>query len=293
MIASQPSKVSSDTTPIREKRQECLRQQVLEKRRRGVVSEAFWHTGEAVIDHEETVHPSPVDRLFANAILAPVFVVGVVVGPWVVFGSLLSSDASALGGVCLVGLPYALVLLLFYGGYMSLLSNHTVRISLASGTIEEIITTKHHSGKIYALMTTLMRGGLSEKRTSYPLKEVRRIDLHDPFADEASGPFIFVRGMNILGRTWKVDITPFHRELYRQGKRSPDRRRMAAIKTAERYADVLGVEIASRISLADVSWDLRDEFDDDWVLAWSDRTAVSNQNRRLLDEEQKQRQEVQ
>jgi hypothetical protein len=258
----------------------------------GFVSGAFWNTGEAVIGLEETVHPTPVDRLFANAILAPAFVAGVVVGPLLVFGSLLSGDASVLGGVCLVGLPYALVLFLFYGGYMTLLSDHTVRISPASGTIEEIITTQHNSGKMYALVTALMRGHLSEKRTSYPLKEVRRIDLHDPYADHASGPFIYVRGMNILGRRWKVDITPFHRELYRQGRRSPDRRRIAAIKTAERYAEVLGVEIASRFALSDVSWDLRDEFGDDWVLAWSDRTAVFDQNRRLLDEEQKQRQEV-
>ena len=241
------------------------------------MDEKFWEDGVKVIDHEETVYASRGDRLIADVLVGPLFYFAAFGFPilWLMIG-----DAKiVVAGILFGSLPFGLVLLLFYGLYTNLQSDHTVRINSVNGTIEEIITMKE-----------------KVKHTAYPLKEVMRISLSDPFGGDEYGSgayFISIKGMNIRGVKWSVDITPFHRELYKQGKPSADRKRIAAIKTAERYAEMLDVEIGSWLILSSVSRDLRNEFGTEWVHKWSDRHTITEQNRRLLDEENKQRQKVQ
>ncbi len=99
--------------------------------------------------------------------------------------------------------------------------------------------------------------------------------------------------MNTRGVGWWVDLTKFAWERYKQGERSSDHRRIAYIKTAEHFAEMLDVEIRSSLVLFNVSRDLREEYGTEWVHKWSDQTRINEQYRRLLDEENKQRQKVQ
>lgn len=237
------------------------------------MDEKFWETDTKVVDEEETVPSSPPSRFFAKLVLAPLFFFTAVVVP---FLWLMSGDVdTVIGGMLFFAVPFALVPLAIYGAYVSLHTDHTLRISTVDGTIEEIYTR-----------------GNKLTRTVYPIKEVLRISLSDPFEAEG-GAHIVIRGMNILGVKWSVDLSQFAWERYKQGEQSSDRRRIASIKTAEHFAEMLDVEIGSRLILFNVSRKLREEFGTEWVHKWSDRSAITEQNRRLLDEENEQRQKVQ
>ena len=236
------------------------------------MEEKFWETDTKVVDLEETIHSSPSSRLFANVFVAPLFFFAAVVIPmlWLTSGD----SKMIVAGILFGGLPFAMVLLAIYGANVSLQTDYALRINSVSGTIEEIYTRKD-----------------KVQRTVYPIKEVLRISLSDPF-DAEGGAHIVIRGMNILGVKWSVDLSQFAWERYKQGERSSDRRRIASIKTAEHFAEMLDVEIGSRLILFNVSRELRREFGTEWVHKWSDRSAITEQNRRLLDEENKQRQKV-
>ena len=213
----------------------------------------------------------------AKLICLPLFFFAAVVVP---IGFLMSGDAKMIvAGILFFALPYALVPLAIYGAYVSLHTDCTLRISTADGTIEEIYTRKDKD---------------KVDRTVYPIKEVLRISLPDPtHSDEGGRSHLLIKGMNIRGVKWSVDIDRFAWERYKQGERSADRLRIAYIKTAEHFAEMLDVEIGSRLILFNVSRELRREFGTEWVHKWSDRSAITEQNRRLLDEENKQRQKVQ
>lgn len=237
------------------------------------MDEKFWETDTKVVDEEETVPSSPPSRFFAKLVLTPLFFFTAVVVP---FLWLMSGDVdTVIGGMLFFAVPFALVPLAIYGAYVSLHTDHTLRISTVDGTIEETYTR-----------------GNKVTRTVYPIKEVLRISLSDPFEAEG-GAHIVIRGMNILGVKWSVDLSQFAWERYKQGEQSSDRRRIASIKTAEHFAEMLDVEIGSRLILFNVSRKLREEFGTEWVHKWSDRSAITEQNRRLLDEENEQRQKVQ
>lgn len=237
------------------------------------MDEKFWEDGVKVIDHEETIHSSPSSRLSAKLILAPLFFFTAFVVPvlW-----LTSGDAKMIvAGILFGGLPFAMVLLTIYGVYITAHTDYALRINSVSGTIEEIYTRKD-----------------KVERDVYPIKEAMRISLSDPNSSEG-GSHISIKGMNIRGVKWSVDLSHFAWERYKQGERSSDRRRIASIKTAEHFAEMLDVEIGSWLILSNVSRHLRLEFGTEWIHKWSDRQTITEQNQRLLDEEQKQRQEVQ
>ena len=237
------------------------------------MDEKFWETDTKVVDVEETVPASPSSRFFANLVLAPLFFLTAVVVP---FLWLMSGDVdTVIGGMLFFAVPCVLVPLAIYGAYLSLHTDHTLRISTVDGTIEENYTR-----------------GDKVTRTVYPIKEVLRINLSDPCGDEGVGG-ASICGMNTRGVGWRVDLTKFAWERYKQGKRSSDHRRIAYIKTAEHFAEMLDVEIGSSLVLFNISREFREEFGTEWVHKWSDRSTITEQNRRLLDEENKQRQKVQ
>ena len=238
------------------------------------MEEKFWETVAKVVDFEDTKESSPSTRLLAKLICPPLFFYAAVVVP---IGFLLSSDVKTiLAGILFFALPYALVPLAIYGAYVSMHTDHTLRISTANGTIEEIYTRKD-----------------KVKRTVYPIKEVLRISLPDPaYSGEGGRSYLLIKGMNIRGVKWSVDIDRFAWKRYKQGERSSDRLKIAYIKTAEYFAEMLDVEIGSSLVLFNVSRDLREEFGTEWVHKWSDRTTIIEQYRRLLDEENKQRKEI-
>ena len=237
------------------------------------MDEKFWETDTKVVDFEKTVHASQGSRLIANVIVAPLFFFAAVVVPmlW-----LMSGDGKMIvAGILFGGLPFALTLFAIYAVYASLQTDHALRINSVSGTIEEIYTRKD-----------------KVTRTVYPIKEVLRISLSDPLKGEG-GAHIVIRGMNIRGVKWSVDLSQFAWERYKQGKPGTDRRKIASIKTAEHFAEMLDVEIGSWLFLYNISRELREEFGTEWVHKWSDQSTITEQNRRLLDEENKQRQKVQ
>ena len=128
------------------------------------MEEKFWETGAKVVDFEDTKESSPSPRLLAKLICPPLFLFAAVVVP---IDFLLSSDAKMiLAGILFLALPYALVPLAIYGAYVSMHTDHTLRISTVYGTIEEIYTR-----------------GDKVTRTVYPIKEVLRINLSDPCGD--------------------------------------------------------------------------------------------------------------
>ena len=236
------------------------------------MDEKFWEDGVKVVDHEETIPSSPSSRLSAKLILAPLFFFTAFVVPifW-----LTSGDAKMIvAGILFGGFPFAVVLFTIYGVYVTAHTDRALRINSVNGTIEEIYTRKD-----------------KVKRTVYPIKEAMRISLSDPVSSEG-GSHISIKGMNIRGVKWSVDLSHIAWERYKQGERSSDRRRIASIKTAEHFAEMLDVEIGSWLILSGVSRHLRLEFGTEWIHKWSDRQTITEQNRRLLDEEKKQRQEV-
>ena len=241
------------------------------------MEEKFWETGAKVVDFEDTKESSPTSRLLAKLICPPLFFFAAVVVP---IGFLMSGDAKMIvAGILFFALPYALVPLAIYGAYVSLHTDYTLRISTADGTIEEIYTRKDKD---------------KVDRTVYPIKEVLRISLPDPtHSDEGGRSHLLIKGMNIRGVKWSVDIDRFAWERYKQGERSADRLRIAYIKTAEYFAEMLDVEIGSSLVLFNVSRHLRREFGKEWVDKWSMTHTINEQYRRLLDEENKQRQKVQ
>ena len=92
-------------------------------------------------------------------------------------------------------------------------------------------------------------------------------------------------GRNARRVKWSVEITPFAKGLYSQGKPSSDRRRIAAIKTAERYAELLGVEVASWVELWHPKRELREEFGNDWVNHWTMGDELRERTQRVISEE--------
>jgi len=232
------------------------------------MDEKFWETDTKVVDFEKTIHASQGDRFIANVIVAPLFFFAAVVVPmlWLMSGDTKMIVAGSLfGGLCFA----------IHAVYASLQTDQSLRINSVSGTIEEIYTRKD-----------------KVTRAVYPIKEVLRISLSDPF-EAGGGAHIVIRGMNIRGVKWSVDLSQFAWERYKQGKPGTDRRKIASIKTAEHFAEMLDVEIGSWLFLFNVSRELREEFGTEWVHKWSDQSTITEQNRRLLDEENKQRQKVQ
>ena len=237
------------------------------------MEEKFWETAANVVEFEHTKQSSPTSRFLAKLICLPLFFFAAVVVP---IDFLMSSDGKMiLSGILFFALPFALVPFSIYMVYINLHTDHTLRISTVDGTIEEIYTR-----------------GDKVTRAVYPIKEVLRINLSDPCGDGGGGG-VSIRGMNIRGVKWRVDLSKFAWERYKQGKRSSDHRRIAYIKTAEHFAEMLDVEIGTSLVLFNISRDLREEFGTEWVHKWSDRKTITEQYRRLLDEENKQRQEVQ
>ena len=235
------------------------------------MEEKFWETGAKVVDFEDTKESSPTSRLLAKLICPPLLFLAAVVVP---IDFLMSSDAKtiAAGILCFVW-PYALIPLSIYGAYLSLHTDYTLRISTVDGTIEEIYTRKD-----------------KVERTVYPIKEILRISLPDPtHSNDGFGNHLLIKGMNIRGVKWSVNLDRYAWERYKQGKRSADRLRIAYIKTAEYFAEMLDVEIGTSLVLFNISRDLREEFGTEWVHKWSDRQTIIEQYRRLLDEENKQR----
>lgn len=235
------------------------------------MGEKFWETGTKVVDFEDTRGSSPTLLLLAKLMCPPLFFFAAVVVP---IGFLLSSDAKMiLAGILFLALPYALVPLAIYGAYVSMHTDYTLRISTANGIIEEIYT-RTDKDKV--------------ERTVYPIKEVLRISLSDPCDGEGGGG-VSIRGMNIRGVRWRVDLSKFAWERYKQGKHSSDHMRIAYIKTAEYFAEMLDVEIGSSFALYHVSRHVRLEFGHEWINKWSLRDTINEQYRRLLDEENQQR----
>ncbi|MGB0814988.1 MAG: hypothetical protein ACPGSA_05510 [Poseidonia sp.] len=233
--------------------------------------EKFWETGTKLVDFEDTRQSSPTFRLLAKLVCPPLFFFAAVVVP---IGFLLSSDAETIfAGIFCFSFVYALVPLAIYAAYVEAHTEYTLRISTADGIIEEIVT-RIDKDKV--------------ERTVYPIKEVLRISLSDPCDGEGGGG-VSIRGMNIRGVRWGVDLSKFAWERYKQGERSSDHRRIAYIKTAEYFAEMLDVEIGSSFALYNVSRHVRLEFGHEWINKWSLRDTIKEQYRRLLDEENQQR----
>jgi len=241
------------------------------------MDEKFWNTDAPFIDHEETVFASPEARMVANFILIPVFIMSAVVFP---IHFALSVDAKiVVGGILFGGLPYSFFLFAIYAYYMHLMSDEVLRIDSRSGNMT--LTIRKHKGK-----------NLNE--FEHPIKEVKRVEARESSDEGGTSITVTIKGKNPLGAPWTLDITRFSSELYRQGKHSMDRRRISVIKTAERFGTLLGVEVVSWVKLQGLlSQPLREEFGRDWIKQWAWTPEQEERNRRILNENEKNRQEVQ
>ena len=243
-----------------------------------VGDERFWDTDTPFIDHEETVFASSEARTVANFILIPVFIMAAVVFP-ILFA--LSVDAkTVVAGILFGGLPYCLTLFAIYAFYMHLMSDEVLRIDSRSGKIT--LTIRKHNGKKLNVF-------------EHPLKEVKRVEARESGNDEGGTTIsVSIKGKNLLGAPWTLDITRFSSELYRQGKQSMDRRRISVIKTAERFGTLLGVEIVSWVQLKGIlARDLRKEFGVEWINQWALTPELEERNRRIMNEEKKEHQIIQ
>ena len=231
------------------------------------MDEEFWKIGIDVVEHQEIVHPTKVERIAADLFFNALFIFTAVVVPIIIISSSLD-DPKLLVSRLFCGIPYALVPLGIY--YMSLhsYSDYSIHIDPANNTIQ----TK----RIYKK---------KEIVENFPLDEIKWVNVFDPFDDDLAGGNIKIIGKNSLGVKWRVDITPFAKELYSQGKPSSDRRRIAAIKTAERYAELLGVEVASWVKLWHPKRELREEFGKDWVNYWTMGDELKERTQRVISEE--------
>ena len=276
--------------PFLETGKEGLREYLREKKQEGrtishglqlvgfAVDERFWDTDAPIIDHEETVFASPEARMVANLILIPVFITAAVVFP--ILFTLSVNTKIAVGGFLFGGLPYGFFLFAIYAYYMHLMSDEVLRIDSRSGNIT--LTVRKHKGK-----------KLNE--FEHPMNEVKRVEARESGNEEGGTSIsVTIKGKNPLGAPWTLDITRFSSELYRQGKPSMDRRRISVIKTAERFGTLLGVEVVSWVKLpAILPHTLREEFDRDWVKQWAWTPEREKRNRRSLNENEENRQEIQ
>ena len=232
------------------------------------MDEEFWKIGIDVMEHQETVNPTKAERISADLFFNALFIFTAVVVPiFFIFTSL--EEPKILVSVLLVfGIPYALVPLGVYYLSMHSYSDYSIYIDPANNNIR----TKRSFKK-------------KEMIKKFPLDEVKFVKVFDPFSDEVAGDYIYIVGKDNSGVKWSVDITPFAKELYSQGKPSPDRRRIAAIKTAERYAELLGVEVASWVELWHPKRELREEFGKDWVNHWTMDNELKERTQRVISEE--------
>jgi len=230
------------------------------------VDEEFWKIGIDVLEHQETVHPTKVQRLAADLFFNALFTFTAVVVPILFIYSFLDEPKTLVSGLFL-GIFYALVPLAIYFISLYSYSDYSIHIDPANNTIQ----TKRSFKK-------------KEIVGNFPIDEIKGVNVYDPFSDEVSGPYIYIVGKNSLGVKWKLDITPFARELFSQGKPSSDRRRIAAIKTAERFADLLGVEVASWVKLWRPKRELREEFGNDWVNHWTMGDELRERTQRVISE---------
>tara|TARA_Y100001958_G_scaffold140894_1_gene115868 strand:- start:893 stop:1597 length:705 start_codon:yes stop_codon:yes gene_type:complete len=231
------------------------------------VDEKFWKIGIDLIEHQETAHPTKVERIAADLLFNALFSITAVVVPILFIYSFLDEPRILVSGLFL-GIPYALIPLGVYYLSMYSYSAYSIHIDPANNTIQKKRSFKK-----------------KEMINIFPLDEVKFVKVFDPFDDEVANDYIKIIGKNSQGVKWSLDITPFAKELYSQGKPSSDRRRIAAIKTAERYADLLGVEVASWVKLWHPKRELREEFSNDWVNHWTMGDTLKERNQRVISEE--------
>ena len=242
-----------------------------------VGDEKFWDTDTPFIDHEEIAPPSRGARQTANFIFFPIFILTAVVIPiFLVMGS----DTKAIVGWCLFSPLYALFPYGLYSIYVSLISEHTLRINSGSGSIT-LSVKKPKGQEIIA--------------SEHPIKEIKRIEARETDSEEGGSSIsVTIKGKNPLGVPWTIDITPFSYQLYDQGKPSTDRKRITTIKTAERYAELLGVEVVSWVKIRGTfARDLRKEFGVEWINQWAFTPGLEERNRRIMNEEKEERQKIQ
>ena len=231
-----------------------------------MVNNEFWNIDLDTIEHQESANPINGERLFAYFFILPIFLFTAVIVP-ILYISLSIDDPKKLVGGLFLGIPYALAPFTLYHMYLGLLSDYSVHINTADNTIEAKTSYKN-----------------KEFVEKYPLDEIKWVKVVDPFDDEVANNYIKIIGKNSQGVKWSLDITPFAKELYSQGKPSSDRRRIAAIKTAERYAELLGVEVASWVKLQYPKLELREEFGIDWIHHWSMGDELKERTRRVINE---------
>ena len=227
----------------------------------------FWEIDIDVLEHQEIAHPTNAERIAADLFFNALFLFTAVVVPILFIYSSLD-EPKILVSVLFFGIPYALVPLGVYYLSMYSYSDYSIHIDPANNTIQ----TKRSFKK-------------KEIINNFPLDEVKFVKVFDPFSDEVAGDYIYIAGRDNLGIKWSVEITPFAKELYSQGKPSSDRRRIAAIKTAERYAELLGVEVASWVELWHPKRELREEFGNDWVNHWTMGDELRERTQRVISEE--------
>ena len=239
--------------------------------------EKFWDTDTPFIDHEEIAPPSTGARQIANFIFFPIFILTAVVIPIFI---LMGSDTKAIVGWCLFSPLYALFPYGLHHLYVSLKSEHTLRINSASGFIT--LSVKKPKGQEIVA-------------SEHPIREVKRLEARETDSEESGLSIsVTIKGKNPLGVPWTIDITPFSYHLYDQGKPSTDRKRITTIKTAERYAELLGVEVVSWVKIRGIfARDLRKEFGVEWINQWTWTPELEERNRRIMNDEKEEHQLIQ